>query len=198
MVDYYETSPQGFLPLRARLPAASQPSRHRSRSLHGGAARAHGAAQVVAGHAARGFGEGEPPAAEQQTREPASRARACLLTIPPLRIVRCAGPPRAGGRRKTHCWPTCWPLAAGGVPLRVAAAALPGTATSQLVTPRSRAKAPVFISRLRVGSTVYTSRDRSTSLLFFFKRDRSTSRSGCGWLSEHVTPAVRLSCIHAL
>ena len=42
MVDYYETSPQGFLPLRARLPAASQSSRHRSRILHGGAARARG------------------------------------------------------------------------------------------------------------------------------------------------------------
>ena len=101
-------------------------------------------------------------------------------------------------RRATYRWPTCWPLAAGGVPLRVAAAALPGTATSQLVTPRSRAKAPVFISRLRVGSTVCTSRDRSTSLFCFFKRDRSTSRSGRGWLSEHVTPTVRSSWIHAL
>ena len=120
----------------------------------------------------------KPPAAEQSRADSGANQRLALMPFDhgTDRALRRPTP----SRRATYRWPTCWPLAAGGVPLRVAAAALPGTATSQLVTPRSRAKAPVFISRLRVGSTVYTSRDRSCNIQPHgdSARERRTVRPG--------------------
>ena len=157
MVDYYETSPQGFLPLRARLPAASQSSRHRSRSLHGGAARARGEQ--------RRWSLAMPPAA--LASEPAEiprgrtagsraadsgtsvwRARMPFDHSPVTdREVRRSTP----SRRATQDALLAYLLAAGGVPWHCCCRC----AWNSDVAPRNAAGPRVRASRPIVSTTIY-------------------------------------------